>query len=167
MHLRPAVAVLTLSCLPLFVSAEEASERTRDEMESHQEEIKNQLADVEYNRRRVVERNIELAPAEAERFWGIYNDYRNEAGKVDIQALALDLDFVRSLQRGSVSEEQAHELQKRVFELEDRRQQLKESFVSRIAKEVSPVRALRFLQIETQLDALALIQNSRSLPLVQ
>lgn len=167
MHLRPAVAALTLSCLPLFACAEEVGEQTRNEMEKHQEEIKNQLADVEYNRRRVVERNIQLAPAEVESFWRIYNDYRSEAGKVDTQALALDLDFVRSLQQGSVSEDQARILQKRVFELEDRRQQLKETYVARIAKDVSPVRALRFLQIESQLDALALIQTTRSLPLAQ
>jgi len=71
MYLRSAIAALTLGSMPLLACAEDASERTRDEMEKHQEEIKNQLADVEYNRRRVVERNIELAPAEAERFWGI------------------------------------------------------------------------------------------------
>lgn len=81
--------------------------------------------------------------------------------------MALDLDFVRSLQQGAVSEEQARGLQARVFELEDRRQQLKETYVTRIAKEVSPVRALRFLQIEIQLDAMAQIQTSRSLPLAQ
>lgn len=167
MYLRSAIAALTLDSMPLLACAEDASERTRDEMEKHQEEIKNQLADVEYNRRRVVERNIELAPAEAERFWGIYNDYRSEAAKADTQALALDLDFVRSLQQGAVSEEQARGLQARVFELEDRRQQLKETYVTRIAKEVSPVRALRFLQIEIQLDAMAQIQTSRSLPLAQ
>ncbi|MFV3303726.1 transcriptional regulator [Pseudomonas sp. NY15181] len=167
MHLRPAVATLTLSCLPLFAFADATSEQTRDEMNQHQEEIKNQLADVEYNRRRVVERNIQLAPAEAEAFWGVYNDYRAEADKADTDALALDLDFFRSLQKGTVSEDQARELQRRVFELEDRRQQLKETYVSRIAKEVSPIRALRFLQIENQLDALALIQTTRSLPLAE
>lgn len=167
MHLRPAVAALTLSCLPLFAMADDASEQTRDELNRHQEEIKNQLADVEYNRRRVVERNIQLAPAEAETFWGIYNNYRGEADKLDTEALALGLDFVRSLQQGTVSEDQALGLQMRVFRLEDRRQQLKETYVERISKEVSPVRALRFLQIETQLDAMALIQTNRSLPLAE
>ncbi|TLX78638.1 transcriptional regulator [Pseudomonas nicosulfuronedens] len=167
MHFRPAVAALAFGCLPFFAFADEVSEKTRDEMKRHQEEIKTQLSDVEYNRRRVVERNIQLAPAEAEAFWGIYNIYRAEADKVDTDALALSLDFVRSLERGSVGEEQARDLQKRVFDLEDRRQQLKETYVTRVAKEVSPVRALRFLQIESQLDALALIQTNRSLPLAE
>lgn len=167
MHLRCAVAALTLSSLPLLACADDASERTRDEMEAHREEIRTELGDVEYNRRQVVERNIQLAPSEAEHFWGVYNDYRSEAAKVDTQALALDLDFVRILQQGAVSEEQARSLQARVFELEDRRQQLKETYATRIAREVSPVRALRFLQIETQLDAVAQIQTARSLPLAQ
>lgn len=167
MHFRPAVAALAFSCLPLFAFADEVSEKTSDEMKRHREEIKTQLSDVEYNRRRVVERNIQLAPAEVEAFWGIYNSYRAEADKIDTDALALSLDFVRSLERGSVGEEQARDLQKRVFELEDRRQQLKETYVTRVAKEVSPVRALRFLQIESQLDALALIQTNRSLPLAE
>ncbi|WP_152225860.1 transcriptional regulator [Pseudomonas sp. SCB32] len=167
MHFGPAVAALTFSCLPLFAAAEEASEQARDEMSQHQEEIKNQLADVEYNRRRVMDRNIQLAPAEAEPFWAIYNSYRGEADKVDTDAMALSLDFVRSLQAGTVGEDQAQDLQMRVFQLEDRRQKLKETYVGRISKEVSPVRALRFLQIETQLDALALIQTNRSLPLAE
>jgi hypothetical protein len=167
MHFRPAVAALTLICLPLFAFADETSDRTHEEMKEHQEEIKNQLADVDYNRRRVVERNIELAPAEAESFWAVYNAYRSEADKLDTEALALSLDFVGGLKDGAVTEEQARDLQRRAFDLEDRRQQLKKSYVDRIAKEVSPIRALRFLQIETQLDAIALLQSNRSLPLAE
>ncbi|QRY79460.1 transcriptional regulator [Pseudomonas sp. PDNC002] len=167
MSLRPTVAAIALGCLPLFVDADEENQQTRSEMEQHQEEIRNELADVEYNRRRVVARNIQLAPAEEEPFWAIYNSYRDEAGKVDTDALALNLDFLQSLKSGSVSEDQARELQMRVFQLEDRREALKQTYVERIAKEVSPVRALRFLQIEAQLDAIALLQTTRSLPLAE
>ena len=167
MHLRPAVAALTLSCLPIFAVAEDASEQTRDEMNRHQEELKNQRADIEYNRRRAVEGNLQLAPAEAEAFWGLYNSYRAEAEPIDTDALALSLDLAHSLERAAMSEEQARELQGRVFGIEERRQRLKETYVQRIAKEVSPVRSLRFLQIESQLDALALVQTGRSVPLAE
>ena len=53
------------------------------------------------------------------------------------------------------------------LEEQERRQRLKETYVQRIAKEVSPVRSLRFLQIESQLDALALVQTGRSVPLAE
>ncbi|WP_448682835.1 transcriptional regulator [Pseudomonas nicosulfuronedens] len=167
MHFRPAIAAITLSCLPLFAVADDTTQQTRDELNQHQEEIKNQQADVEYNRRRVVERNIQLAPAEAEAFWAIYNSYRSEADKLATQSLALELDFARALEKGEVAEDEARQLQMRVFQLEDQNQKLKETYVERLSKEVSPVRALRFLQIETQLDAIALVQTARSLPLAE
>ncbi|MDN6858772.1 transcriptional regulator [Pseudomonas sp. CAN2814] len=167
MYLRSVLASLTLGSLSLFAFADDSNEQTRKVMTQHQEEIRNQIADVEYNRRQVIERNIQLAPAEAEAFWGIYNSYRAEADKLAGESIALEMDFVEALQKGSVGEDQARQLQARVFQLEDRNQKLKETYVERISKEVSPVRALRFLQIETQLDAIAQVQTNRALPLAQ
>ncbi len=117
-------------------------------MKEHQAQIQNDLADVDYKRKRIVEANMNLTDQEGEKFWPIYNTYRTESDKLSKETLKLLLDYAQAYNSGNVSDDQASKLQKQVLELQDDKQDLKEKYVKRIAENVSPQRALRFLQIE-------------------
>lgn len=167
MHLRSIAVISAFTLAPLFAEADETSQKSRDQMTIHQQEIRDGMNEVNQNRRRLIEQNLQLAPAEANAFWDIYGEYRTESDKLDETAIGLSLDFEESFAKGTVSEEQALKLQKRMIDLEDKRQALKETYVKRLSKDVSPIRALRFLQIETLLDGMATVESIRAVPLAQ
>lgn len=167
MRLHPALALCAAFVLPLSATADEQAPSSSQVMSEHKQAIDNRIADIDYKRKRIVEANMSLDPAETEKFWPIYNTYRAEADKLSKQTLKIILDYAKSYNTGSVSDEDAAKLQKQVLELQDDRQDLKEKYLKRIAKEVSPKRALRFLQIEDQLDAMALLDVTREIPLAQ
>ena len=159
-------ALSTGFVLPVAAHAEDAP-NSKQVMEQHKQAINNRIADIDYKRKRIVEANMKLTPQETEKFWPIYNSYRTEADKLSKQTLAIIIDYANSYNTGSVSNDDAAKLQKQVLELQDDKQDLKEKYLKRIAKEVSPQRALRFLQIEDQLDAMALLEVSREIPLAE
>ena len=121
----------------------------------------------DYKRKQIVEANMALTAQEGEAFWPVYNSYRTEADKLSKDAIALLLDYARAYGEGSVSDESAGKLQERLLELRENQLELKEKYAKRIAKEVSPKRSLRFLQIEEQLDAISLLANTSDIPLVE
>jgi hypothetical protein len=136
-------------------------------MQENKSVIQNRIADIDYKRKQIVEANMALTAQEGEAFWPVYNSYRTEADKLSKDAIALLLDYTRAYGEGSVSDESAGKLQERLLELRENQLELKEKYAKRIAKEVSPKRSLRFLQIEEQLDAISLLANTSDIPLVE
>ncbi|MBB3103399.1 transcriptional regulator [Azomonas macrocytogenes] len=166
MSKRSLFALLAFASLPLFAVADDEP-TTKQVMQENKSAIQNRIADIDYRRKQIVEANMNLSAQEGEAFWPIYNTYRTEADKLSKEAIALILDYARVYDTDSVNDETAAKLQKRLLDLQDDRQELKEKYAKRIAKEVSPKRSLRFLQIEDQLDAISLLANTRDIPLVE
>lgn len=166
MRLRPALAVTLLLSLPLFALADDQPS-AEQLISKHQAEIDNHLANVDYKRKKIVEANMQLASSEANAFWPIYNTYRTEAEKLSKQHLALILDYAKAYNSGKVSDAAASEIITRAEKLQRERLDLRSKYIERIAKAVSPTRAMRFLQIETQLDAMALLDVASEIPLAQ
>lgn len=163
---RFPLALLVLASLPLF-AAESDEPTTRQVMQENKSVIQNWIADIDYRRKQIVEANMDLTAQEGEVFWPIYNTYSTEADKLSKDAIALLLDYARAYNAGSVSDENAAKLQERLLDLREDRLELKEKYAKRIAKELSPRRSLRFLQIEDQLDAISLLVNTSDVPLVE
>lgn len=164
MRLHSALAFCAVLALPLAAHADDTPSSSQV-MAQHKEAINNRLADIDYKRKRIVEANMKLNPQEGEKFWPIYNSYRTEADKLSKKTLSIIIDYAGAYNTGAVSNDEATKLQKQVLDLQDDKQDLKEKYVKRIAKEVSATRALRFLQIEDQLDAMALLEVTREIPL--
>lgn len=166
MRIRPTIALTALLSLPLFAVADDQPS-TQQVMSEHKAEIDNHLANIDYKRKRIVEANMKLTSDEANVFWPIYNTYRSEAEKLSKEHLALIFDYAKAYNTGKVSDDAAKDLLKRAEKLQDERQDLRSKYIERIAKDVSPTRAMRFLQIETQLDAMALLDLAREVPLAE
>lgn len=160
------LVLLAFASLPLF-AAEGDAPNTKQVMQEHKAVIQNRLADIDYKRKQIVEANMALTVPEGEAFWPVYNSYRTEADKLSKDAIALLLDYARDYGQGSVSDESAAKLQERLLDLRKDQLALKAKYANRIAKEVSPKRSLRFLQIEEQLDAISLLANTSDIPLVE
>ena len=146
MSLRPTLALLALVSLPLMAAQNDPQPSSKELMKEHQAQIQNDLADVDY--KRIVEANMNLTDQEGEKFWPIYNTYRTESDKLSKETLRLLLDYAQAYNSGNVSDDQASKLIERVDDLQEDRLELRDKYVKRIAKNVSPKRAMRFLQIE-------------------
>ncbi|MNH17991.1 hypothetical protein D3C79_776800 [compost metagenome] len=77
------------------------------------------------------------------------------------------IDYGQAYNKGYVTDELATELLDRIYTLQEEHIELREKYTRRIASAVSPKRAMRFLQIETQLDALLELDISRKTPLAE
>ncbi|WP_374439484.1 transcriptional regulator [Pseudomonas panipatensis] len=168
MRLRSTLALCALLATPLLASADDQTNASgQDVLKEHKAEIQNRLADIDYKRKRIVEANMGLSDKEGEAFWPIYNTYRTEADKLSHESLGLLADYAKSYNTGKVSDQDASKLIKRVEDLQSRRLDLRNKYVARIAKTVSPTRAMRFLQIETQLDAMMVLDVGSQVPLAE
>ncbi|MDI2173531.1 transcriptional regulator, partial [Pseudomonas aeruginosa] len=110
MSLRPTLALLALVSLPLMAAQNDPQPSSKELMKEHQAQIQNDLADVDYKRKRIVEANMNLTDQEGEKFWPIYNTYRTESDKLSKETLKLLLDYAQAYNSGNVSDDQASEL---------------------------------------------------------
>ncbi|MFC2973136.1 transcriptional regulator [Azotobacter bryophylli] len=165
MKLRSALAACALLSLPLLAVAQDSP--GQQAIRENKAMIQSRLADLDSERKALVEDNMDLDEVEGAKFWPIYNSYRTEADKLSLEHLAILMDYASAYNQGAVTDAEARELQKRSLELEEERLELKEKYLKRIAKEVSPRRALRFLQIENRLNAMTVMAISQEVPLAQ
>ncbi|MDU9390371.1 transcriptional regulator [Pseudomonas sp. zfem002] len=166
MFLRTVVTALAFVSLPLMASANELP-TGKEIMEKNQAQIQNNLDDADYKRKVVVKNNMGLEGAENETFWPIYNTYRAEAVKINKKTLEAMIDYGQAYDKGYVTDELATDLLNRIYVLQEDHIELREKYTRRLADKVSPKRAMRFLQIETQLDAMQELEVSRRVPLAE
>jgi len=106
---------------------------------------------------------MEFTEAEDAAFWPIYRDYDNELAKLGDERVALVADYARSYD--TLTDDQADSLAKRALDLEARRQAVKAKYYDRVRTALKPKTALRFLQVEHQLQLLIDLQISAALPI--
>ncbi len=70
MSLRPTLALLALVSLPLMAAQNDPQPSSKELMKEHQAQIQNDLADVDYKRKRIVEANMNLTPTRKARSSG-------------------------------------------------------------------------------------------------
>lgn len=149
------------------MAAEHELPSGKDVMRQNQAQIQNNLDDADYKRKIVVKNNMGLEGQENEKFWPIYNTYRAEALKINKNILETMIDYGQAYNKGYVTDELATQLLDRIYTLQEDHIELREKYTRRIADAISPKRAMRFLQIETQLDALLDLDISRKTPLAE
>jgi hypothetical protein len=100
--------------------------------------------------------------AEDAAFWPIYRDYDVEMSKLGDERLAMIRDYASRF--SSLTEADATTLATRALDLENRRHAAKAKCYERVKGALSPRTALRFLQVEHQLQLLIDLQIAASLP---
>ncbi|MFJ4192473.1 transcriptional regulator [Pseudomonas sp. NPDC089534] len=135
-------------------------------MSENKEKINNQIETLNYKRKRMVEANMALDGAQAEAFWPIYTRYRNETDGLNRDTFQLLLEYARAYGSGAVTDEDASKMIKVYKTLHVKRQMLLNRYIDEVAEKMSPVTAMRFLQIEEQLDAADMLETGQRIPLV-
>jgi len=107
---------------------------------------------------------MEFSEAEDAAFWPVYREYDAELAKLGDERVALIAEYARNYD--TLTDDQADSLGKRALDLEARRQAVKAKYYDKVRAALKPRTALRFLQVEHQLQLLIDLQISAALPIV-
>ena len=106
---------------------------------------------------------MEFTEAEDAAFWPIYREYDNEMAALGDERVKLIAEYARNYD--ALTDDTADSLAKRALDLEARRQATKAKYYDRMRTALKPRTALRFLQVEHQLQLLIDLQISAALPI--
>ena len=106
---------------------------------------------------------MEFTEAEDTAFWPIYREYDAELSKLGDERVALIADYAKNYD--TLTDDMADALAKRAIDLESRRQAVKAKYYDRMRTALKPRTALRFLQVEHQIQLLIDLQISAALPI--
>jgi hypothetical protein len=104
-----------------------------------------------------------FSEAEDDAFWPIYREYDVEMSKLGDQRLDLVAEYAKHY--STLTDSVADDLARRALELEVKRQALRQRCYERVKVALSPRTAMRFLQVEHQLQLVIDLQVAASLPI--
>jgi hypothetical protein len=103
--------------------------------------------------------------AEDKVFWPIYREYDAEMSKLGDERVALIEEF--SSHYDQMTDAAADQIATKALDLESRRQAVKAKYYDRVKKALSARTALRYLQVEHQLQLIIDLQISAALPIAK
>ena len=103
--------------------------------------------------------------AEDKAFWPIYRAYNEEMTRLGDERVALIEEYARVF--GSITDDVAEKLMTRAIDLDNQRRAALQKCAAQVKTALSPKMALRFLQVEHQLQLIIDLQIAAALPIVQ
>ena len=121
--------------------------------------------DIKTNKVAIISDLMELTPDQAAKFWPLYNEYDKALTKLLDDRVRLIKSYADNY--GSLTDQKAAEIATGVLNMEQGRIELKRQYLTKMGKSLTPKLAVRFLQIESQLEKIVDLQISASLPIVE
>ena len=128
------------------------------------QEIAMLRSDLRSNRKQVIAANMKLTPAEAEKFWPIYDQYVNELVKINDAKYAIIKEY---LQNTNMTEEQADSITKRWLTVDESVVQLRLKYILIFRKGLTAKGTALFFQIDRRVQMLIDLQLASALPLIE
>ena len=119
---------------------------------------------VRIERKAAVEQAMQLAPAESQAFWTLYNEYEAERTVINDRTVKVITDYAAAYP--DVGDERAEALLAEAFDVDGDQLSLKKKYAKRFKKVLSPARVARFFQIERKLDAVQNLSIAEQIPLI-
>ena len=141
--------------LPALSSAQSSPEAWLEMMRS----------DVRTDKMIVMGDALTLTAEQSEKFWPMYRAYTQELSLIGDRRVALIKKF--GAEYGNVSAESASAMATAWFTMESDYTKLLKKTHAKVAKEISPIVAVQFVQVENALNMLLRLQIAAELPLVE
>jgi hypothetical protein len=129
---------------------------------SSQDEIELTRANIQTKRQEIVQSMMELTPAQSEKFWPVYREYRNEVAKLGDQRLEFMERFAN--QAATMSDEDSKKLLDDWFKLRERQLDLQKKYAGRFRKVLPGAKVARFYQVENALDTIVSANLQAAMP---
>ena len=121
-------------------------------------------SDLKTKKKLLVTEAMALTDAQSEVFWQVYRDYEAELTKLGDEKISIIKDYAENFE--SMTADKADELMQRSFKLEEDLLKLDKKYYKKMSKELDPVTAARFAQVENKIGLLIDMQVSSQIPLV-
>ena len=128
------------------------------------EQIAMLRSDLRSNRKQVIAANMTLTPAEAEKFWPVYEQYVGELVEINNAKYALIKEY---LQNTNLTEEQADNIAKKWVDVDGAVVQLRLKNITVFRKVLSAKGTAMFFQIDRRVQLMIDLQLASALPLVK
>jgi hypothetical protein len=122
-------------------------------------------SDIQTQKAFILAQNMEFTEAEAVDFWPVYEQYEQSLDTLNDQRLALLRKYLAMYD--TLTDEQARQLAAESLSLEEKRTALKRKYFQEFAEVIPARKAVRFFQIENQLNAAIDLRVAASLPLIK
>ena len=108
---------------------------------------------------------MDLGPEQSAKFWPVYNEYDQALTKLKDERLT----FIRMYadNASSLSDEMATKIATGMMDVESRMQGLRKQYFPRVSKVLTAKGAVRWLQVEAQVEKLIDLQILSNLPIVE
>jgi GTP1/Obg family GTP-binding protein len=120
--------------------------------------------DVKKQKSQIIGDVMEFDADQAATFWPIYKDFSADLTQIGDQVLALVKDYAANYD--NMSNEVADRLATKLLDIEQERNTLKRKYYGRFKSALDPITAVRFLQVENQLERLIDLQIASKLPVI-
>jgi hypothetical protein len=131
-------------------------------MQSYEEVLR---ADLRAKHAEMIGKAMRLSGKEADAFWPIFGDYQRDLKKLNDERMNILKEYYLSYE--NLTAEKAYELAERVLDYEAGRIKLKRHYFKKFSKALSPQTAVKFFQVDNQIQALVDLQIASELPLVK
>jgi hypothetical protein len=121
-------------------------------------------SDIQAKKVAIVTEAMQLNAIEAEIFWPIQREYQAELSKLGDRKIKIIRDYLETVEQ--MTDKKADQLAKASLDIEKRRVKLKEKYYKKLAKAISPTTAVRYFQVETQLQAMVDVAVALDLPVM-
>ncbi len=122
-------------------------------------------SDLRTDKKEILAASMNFTKTESEKFWDLYSNYETEMTKIGDRQLKLIDDYGKQFQK--MTPAAAAELTQRALNIQEDQFEARRNFTRTLQKEISPIVAARFLQVESQISRLVNAQISAQLPLVR
>jgi len=122
-------------------------------------------SDIQTKKIDVIQQNLTLSDDQAKQFWPLQRSYENDLSKLGDQRLSVIRDYAKNWD--DLSDETARSLGKRLLDYHKKREDLHGKYFDRMSKEISPMIAAKFFQIEMQLEDIIDLGVASSVPLIK
>jgi len=129
---------------------------------SSPDQIELTRANIQERRQEIVQQIMELTPAQSDKFWPVYRDYRNEIARVSDQRVELIQKFAD--QAATMSDEQSEKLLHQWFSLREQQIGVQKKYAGKFGKLLPGAKVVRFYQTDNLLDTIVSANIQASMP---
>lgn len=140
-------------------------QKAADETDDMTSEVELTRAAIQVRRQALVTAVMDLESKEAEAFWPLYREYRQEMAKIGDRFVKLLNTYLQSYQ--TLTDDQAKKILDEYLSIERGRNSVKSKYVGKFTKVLPAKKVARFFQIDNKMDAVINAELAQTIPLAR
>jgi hypothetical protein len=154
---RAVVIVMVMAVLVVFAVPALAQDKQADNMQIVLEKVR-------ADKKLLVAENMQLTESEAKAFWPVYERYQDELFLLRTRTIKLITDYADA--SGKMTDATAKKLLDEYMTIEALGLKLRQAYLPKFRKVLSPMKTARYYQIENKIQAAVNYELAKNIPLM-